>query len=95
MFAIPFLTVFLSSIRFTQSAVVISLATADSYNCGCVRTRWNSSVVAEIFALEVCVPFYYNETICNYQDAFSYTLYRGRACRFHSYVLASYHMMYC
>ncbi|KAF2622123.1 hypothetical protein BU25DRAFT_463082 [Macroventuria anomochaeta] len=57
---------------------------ADPYNCGYVRTRWNSSVVAGIFALGHCEPFYYNETIGAYQDAFAYTLYGGCTCRFYS-----------
>ncbi|KAF1924502.1 uncharacterized protein M421DRAFT_8804 [Didymella exigua CBS 183.55] len=57
---------------------------ADPYNCGYVRTRPSSSVVAGIFALNKCEPIFYNETISDYQDAFAYTLYGGCSCRFYT-----------
>ena len=83
------LTAFLSVVQTTQSAPVDNPSmSAEPYNCGYVRTRWNSSVVAGIFAFGACEPFYYNETIGDYQDAFAYTLYGGCACRFYSYVLS-------
>ena len=87
MLATSLLTALLSAVHVTQSAPVDNLAiSADPYNCGYVRTRWNSSVVAGIFALGHCEPFYYNETIGAYQDAFAYTLYGGCTCRFYSSV---------
>ena len=83
----PFLAAFMSAIQMTHSAPVENPTTAtDPYNCGYVRTRWNSSVIAGIFALDNCEPFYYNETIGGYQDAFAYALYGGCACRFYSCV---------
>ena len=89
------LAAFLLAIHFTQSAPVKPPVTADPYNCGYVRTRYNSSVVAGIFALETCTPFYYNESIGNYQDAFAYTLYGGCTCRFYPYVVAMYLGKHC
>jgi hypothetical protein len=56
---------------------------ADPYNCGYVRTRWNSSVVAGISAFGACTPFFFNDTINDYQDAFAYTLYGGCHCQFY------------
>jgi len=87
MLTTTFLTAVLSAVRITQSAPVDNLTiSADLYNCGYVRTRWNSSVVAGIFALGDCAPFYYNNTIGGYQDVFAYTLYGGCTCRFYSCV---------
>ncbi|KAF9695972.1 hypothetical protein EKO04_006279 [Ascochyta lentis] len=75
MLAFSSIAVLLSAIRITHSAPIENPSLPyDPYNCGYVRTRWNSSVVAGIFALEGCAPFYYNETIGDYQDAFAYTL---------------------
>lgn len=81
------LAIFLSAAQITQSVPVdSSTISAEAYNCGYVRTRWNSSVIAGVFAFGDCVPFYYNETIGDYQDAFAYMLYGGCTCRFYSCV---------
>ncbi|UPX10625.1 uncharacterized protein EKO05_0001271 [Ascochyta rabiei] len=87
MLVASFVAALLSAVEVTYSAPIEgSSPPSDPYNCGYVRTRWNSSAVAGIFALESCTLFYYNETIGNYQDAFAYTLYGGCTCRFYSIV---------
>lgn len=87
MFAQSVLATLLLAAPFTRSVPLYDLhISINPYNCGYVRTRWNSSVVAGIFAYGACKPFYYNETIGGYQDAYAYTLYGGCDCRFYSYV---------
>lgn len=88
MFTHALLVSLLSAAQLTQSMPVDTLAPlADPYNCGYVRTRLNSSAIAGIFAFDACKPFFYNETINGYQDAFAYALYGGCSCRFYPYVL--------
>jgi hypothetical protein len=84
MLAVSALVTLLSAVSTTMSAPVDNPAiSADPYNCGYVRTRPNSSAVAGIFAYDSCMPFFYNETIRDYEKAFAYTLYGGCTCRFY------------
>lgn len=55
----------------------------EPYNCGYVRTRPNSSAVSGIFAYDASMSFFYNESIHDYEKAFSYMLYGGCTCRFY------------
>jgi hypothetical protein len=84
MFALSNFVALLSAVPITLSTPIGTTAMSeDPYNCGYVRTRPNSSVVAGIFAHDACMPFFYNETIRDYQDAFAYTLYGGCSCHFY------------
>lgn len=75
-----------SALPTTTSPSPSSSSYPDLYMCGYVSTRHNSSAYASIFALNACAPFFYNETIRDYQDAFSYKLFGGCKCGFFGYV---------
>ena len=78
------LTLLLSALPHTHGSPFAppSPSTTTAYNCGYVRTRWNSSAVAGVFAFSACTPFFFNTTTNDYQDAFAYTLYGGCRCQF-------------
>jgi hypothetical protein len=86
------LTVMLSAISPIHAAPFLHAALeTEPYNCGYVRTRLNSSVVAGISAFGACTPFFFNKTINDYQDAFAYTLYGGCQCQFYRYFESTQH----
>jgi hypothetical protein len=70
----------LSSLPPTSS---LPTTTRDLYQCGYVLTIHNSSAYAGLSAYDACAPFFYNDTISDYQEAFAYGLYGGCGCSFY------------
>lgn len=55
-----------------------------NYQCGYVLTKPNANVHAGLSALESCTPFFYNDTVADYQDAYAYKLFGGCECGFYA-----------
>jgi hypothetical protein len=55
-----------------------------TYQCGYVLTKPNANVHAGLSALESCTPFFYNDTVADYQDAYAYKLFGGCECGFYA-----------
>jgi hypothetical protein len=84
MLLISVATSLLSILPIALSApAALPAALEDPYQCGYVLTERNSSSYAGLSAFKYCAPFYYNETISDYQDAFAYRLWGGCQCSFY------------
>ncbi|KAF1944533.1 hypothetical protein EJ02DRAFT_340781 [Clathrospora elynae] len=78
------LSVLLASLPSTLSFPASNLPADDPYQCGYVLTEHNSSAYAGLSAFSYCSPFYYNQSISGFQDAFAYRLWGGCQCEFYS-----------
>jgi len=69
----------------TLSAPTATAPTQDPepYMGGYVLTAHNSSSYAGLFAVNLCMPIYYNASLPGYQDAFAYRLFGGCRCGFY------------
>ncbi|KAH8727693.1 hypothetical protein GQ44DRAFT_611175 [Phaeosphaeriaceae sp. PMI808] len=61
--------------------IVLSLAISkEPYMCGYVLPMRNVSLFTGLMDLQYCAPFFFNETLNDYQEAFAYSLFGRCVC---------------
>lgn len=65
--------------------IIAAISSVDTtYMCGYVMTIPNDPSFAHLSAYDLCMPFYLNETISDYQEAYSFNIWGGYKCGFYT-----------